>query len=120
MRAGNGSYSVRPLSTVTPLARELGITVNHEFGKGDIGPLLAALETVSDPVLVCWSHETIPVIIRGVAGELPGLLAKWPGKRFDIVWILDRDGGYQPMPPLPVPYHACRGCPFAARSRQAG
>ena len=88
----NGSFSLRPLSTVTPLARELGLTVHHEFGKDDIEGQCGALKTISGTALICWAHEPIPAIARGFAGALPSLPAKWPGKRFDLVWVLDRDG----------------------------
>jgi hypothetical protein len=88
----NGSYSVRPFSTVSPLAASLGIPVQYETGKSDEAALLNAVKSVSGAVLICWPHEPIPSLVRGLAGEPPGVPAKWPGKRFDLVWILDRTG----------------------------
>ncbi len=82
--------STRPFSTVLPLARALGLTVNHDFAKSAGVDLLEAVRAVSGPVLICWPHDPISDIVRGLAGDIPGLPPKWPGKRFDLVWILDR------------------------------
>jgi hypothetical protein len=91
----NGTYSVRPFSTVLPLATLLGIEVNHQIGKCDIAALLNAVGDASGAVLICWSHDTMPAIVRALTGEIPGLPAKWPGKRFDLIWGLDRvDAGW--------------------------
>jgi hypothetical protein len=88
----NGSTSVRPFSTVWPLAASLGIPVHNETGKCDEAALLNAVKSASGAVLICWPHEPIPSLVRGLAGEPLGVPAKWPGKRFDLVWILDRTG----------------------------
>jgi hypothetical protein len=88
----NGSGSVRPFSTVWPLAASLQIPVHCETGKSDEAALLNAVRSVSGAVLICWPHEPIPSLVRGLAGELPEAPVKWPGKRFDLVWILDRAG----------------------------
>jgi hypothetical protein len=88
----NGSSSVRPFSTVQPLAASLGIPVHYDTGKSEEAALLNAAGSISGTVLICWPHEPIPNLVRGLAGELPGVPIKWPGKRFDLVWILDRTG----------------------------
>jgi len=88
----NGTSSVRPFNTVSPLAALLGIAVNHDLGKSDEAALLDAVRNASGAVLICWSHEPMPGIARKIAGELPGIPAKWPAKRFDLVWILDAAG----------------------------
>ena len=89
-RPHGAANSVRPFSTVSPLAAVLGIAVNHEIGKRDIPALLDAVRSSSGAVLVCWSHKLIPSIVRGVAGDMPGLPDEWPANRFDLVWVLDR------------------------------
>ncbi len=88
----NSVMSVRPFSTVSPLASMLGITVNHDIGKSDEAALLDAVSSVSGAVLICWSHDPIPGIARKIAGDLPAIPAKWPAKRYDLVWVLDRTG----------------------------
>ncbi len=66
--------------------------MNYDIGKSGEAALLDAVRSVSSAVLICWPHEPIPSLVRGFAGELPGLPEKWPGKRFDLVWILDSTG----------------------------
>jgi len=88
----NASCSVRHFSTVWPLAASLQIPVNYEIGKDDEAALLNAVRSVSGAVLICWPHEPIPSLVRGLAGDLPGVPVKWPGKRFDLVWVLDHTG----------------------------
>ncbi len=84
--------SVRPFSTVSPLAAALGIPVNHDIGKRDAGALLEAVKSSSGTVLICWSHKLMGGILRGLAGGAPGLPDEWPADRFDLVWVLDRAG----------------------------
>jgi broad specificity phosphatase PhoE len=91
-KPSNGANSVRPYYTVLPLAAALGITVNQEYAKCDDVHLFEAMQALSGIALVCWSHDPIPSIVRKISGELPGIPAKWPGKRYDLVWILERDG----------------------------
>jgi hypothetical protein len=91
-KPGHGSNSVRSLSTVTPLAVVLGLTVNNDLEKSDEAALIAAAGAASGAVLICWPHEPIPAIARSIAGDVPGLPVKWPGKRYDLVWVLDREG----------------------------
>lgn len=82
--------SLRSLHTVSPLATALGITVRHEFAKSDDASLSDAVFAVSDTALICWCHDPIPGIARKITDGLQGIPEKWPAKRFDLVWILDR------------------------------
>ncbi len=84
--------SVRPFSTVSPLAAALGIPVKHEIGKRATAALLDAVKSSSGTVLICWSHKLMACILRGLAGDVPGLPEEWPANRFDLVWVLDRVG----------------------------
>jgi broad specificity phosphatase PhoE len=86
----NATRSVRPLNTVLPLAAALGIAVHNEFAKSDDASLFDALSSVSGAALICWSHDPIPGIARKIAGELLRIPDRWPTKRFDLVWVLDR------------------------------
>jgi broad specificity phosphatase PhoE len=86
----NPTRSLRPLHTVSPLATALGITVRHEFARGDDASLVDAVLNVPDAALICWQHEPIPGIARKITGNLEGIPEKWPARRFDLIWILDR------------------------------
>jgi hypothetical protein len=65
---------------------------NLEFGKGDEAGLVADVLRQDVPVLIAWQHEAICAIAQGIVGTHPpqqAIPTKWPGTRFDIVWVLD-------------------------------
>jgi hypothetical protein len=74
-----------------PLATALGLTINHDYAKSDDASLFEALQAASGAAVLCWVHDPIPGVARKIAGDLPGIPAKWAGKRYDLVWILDRN-----------------------------
>jgi hypothetical protein len=39
--------------------------------------------------LICWQHEDIPSIANVIMGNDTTVPQKWPGDRFDVVWVLD-------------------------------
>lgn len=86
--------SVRPGSTVLPLARRLGLPVRCDFGRdAAVAQLLAALRGIEvEVVLVCWRHDDLAEIARGLAGDAAGIPADWDEARFDLVWVLEREG----------------------------
>ena len=88
------SKSIRPQHTVLPLSQLSGIALNTNYGDGNEAALATAAKAaaVNGPVLVAWQHQQIPCLIANVAGT--PLAPKWPGERFDLVWVLDSaDGG---------------------------
>jgi hypothetical protein len=88
-----GSRSKRPSQTVAPLAARLGITPDLTFGKGDEAALATRVLQQQGPVLISWQHEAISTIAQQIVGSRPpagGFPAKWPGARFDLVWVLDQ------------------------------
>jgi broad specificity phosphatase PhoE len=87
-----GSKSKRPLQTITPLAERLGIKdkVNVEFTKGQEKQLADSVLAASGIVLISWQHQKIPDIAKHIVGTKPPtkpIPTKWPGGRFDIVWV---------------------------------
>ena len=87
-----GSKSKRPLQTITPLAERLGIKnkVNIKFAKGQEKQMVDSVLAEKGVVLISWQHEKIPQIAKYIVGSKPPkkrLPTKWPGKRFDIVWV---------------------------------
>jgi broad specificity phosphatase PhoE len=83
--------SLRPMETVTPLARRLGCEFHTSIEVGDEPGLIEALRAESGTVLVAWEHNRIPSIAAGFVDNPPA----W-GDAFDAVWVLDRqpDGTY--------------------------
>ncbi len=84
--------SKRPLETVTPLAQALGLRVDQRFSKGQEQDLVAALAGAQGPVLIGWEHESIEAIIDQMGTITPAPPKDWPGDRFDMVYVFDRDG----------------------------
>ena len=91
----HGSKSERPLETVTPLICFLkkngGVEVNEDHPKDDLKGLMADVLTCSGKVLVAWEHSVIPELVALLPNP-PRVPDKWPGDRFDVVWIVDKAG----------------------------
>lgn len=81
--------SRRPVQTVTPLAKRLGLRVHRRRGLGEEEALAAKLAERGGDVLVAWHHEVIPDIVGALgAVDFP---REWPDDRFDVVWTLTPD-----------------------------
>ena len=87
------SLSQRPVETVTPLADKLGLTIQTDFTKGEEAQVAQAAMAASGVVLVCWQHKALPLIANAVAGNDTTVPQKWPGARYDVVWIFDLQAG---------------------------
>jgi broad specificity phosphatase PhoE len=91
-----GSKSRRPLETITPLAKRLGISPNLDFGKDQEAALVAQVLKQKEPVLIAWQHEAICAIAEAIVGDNPPkqpIPTKWPDDRYDLVWVLDPPAG---------------------------
>lgn len=88
---GKGT-SKRPYETITPLSQKLGIAINPpntDYAKTDYETMLTAATSCNGMVLISWEHGEIPALAAWIlkAKTAP----KWPGDRFDIVWVFDLD-----------------------------
>jgi hypothetical protein len=94
-----GSKSYRPEETITPLSQLLGPKVPFDLNyvQGQEGPVAAAAKACDGVALIAWQHEDIPAIGDAILGKPDGTLPKWPGDRFDLVWVFDlsADGDYK-------------------------
>jgi len=89
---GKHSGSLRPQHTVLALAKALGVELDLRFPKGDEADLAKAAVAATGPVLIAWEHEGIPDIANKIFGNGTTCPQKWPGDRFDMVWVLDKSG----------------------------
>lgn len=96
-KPANGALSLRSFNTVAPLAAALGIGINYEIGRGEECALIESVrQSATGSVLICWRHDTIADIARGIAENLQDIPSQWPKKRFDLVWVLDHgDTGWR-------------------------
>ncbi len=88
--AGPQSKSLRPQHTVLALSAKLKLQPDLSFTKGDESELVKAALGADGPVLIAWEHEVIPKIVNAIVGDDTTCPQKWPDKRFDLVWVLDR------------------------------
>jgi hypothetical protein len=87
---GRHSNSLRPQHTVLELVTLLQLALPPQYPKGDEADMVAAALAADGPVLIAWEHEAIPDIVNRIAGNDTTCPQKWPGARFDMVWVLDR------------------------------
>jgi hypothetical protein len=82
--------SERALNTVRALADSLRLRVNLKHQKGDEKKLVN--EALSKPgvVLISWEHKEILDIANLILGSAKMSPQKWPGSRFDVVWIFEK------------------------------
>ena len=89
--AGPRSKSLRPQHTVSTLAEQLQLTLKTSHFKGEEIALADDALNQDGPVLICWQHEGIPLIVNRIVGNTTTCPQDWPGSRFDMVWVLDQD-----------------------------
>jgi hypothetical protein len=85
-----GSDSKRPLHTVTPLEQLLNIPIDSTIAEGSEQNLVNKAVAANGAVLIAWHHEKIPAIANLIL-QNQSAPQKWPGDRFDVVWIFARD-----------------------------
>jgi hypothetical protein len=81
--------SKRPLDTVTPLAEFLSIDIDSDITEGAEQDLVDQAVAGTGAVLIAWHHEAIPKIANLILQNQTAP-QKWPGDRFDVVWIFSR------------------------------
>jgi len=97
------SKSLRPQHTVLELANVLGLQLSIGHDKDDLNALATDAVAAAGPVLIGWEHQDIPDIVNLITGNSTTCPQKWPGDRFDVVWVLDRTGGAGPWSFAQVP-----------------
>ncbi|MGI8815688.1 MAG: hypothetical protein ACR2G2_10580 [Pseudonocardia sp.] len=100
-QAGN-----RMVQTVAPLAKRLKKELNRSHDKGDLVSLVGDILHNSGTALVCWEHSEIPDIVGKLGKVSPKPPSSWPSDRFDMVWVLTRNGvgwQFQQVPQLLLP-----------------
>ncbi|MBI5426477.1 MAG: hypothetical protein HZA32_20570 [Opitutae bacterium] len=86
---GKHSNSLRPQETITPTSQLLGVAIDGSCLKGQEAALAARIVQCAGVVLVAWEHQDIPTIANAILGNSTTVPQKWPGDRFDLVWIFD-------------------------------
>lgn len=104
--ANDNGEGERTRETVQPLAHDLGIAVNTDFGKGDESALVAQVTGRPGTTLIAWQHGEIPALVAALPSVTPAPPAQWPDDRFDVVWTLTKTAGawhFAQLPELLLP-----------------
>jgi hypothetical protein len=95
--------SQRPYQTIAALAAKLGSAVPFDasYKKTHYKDMVTAALGCDEIVLVSWQHEDIPAIGGEILSQTgtSGITVpqKWPGDRYDLVWVFDRPSGAGPI-----------------------
>jgi len=87
--------SKRPLHTVTPLAKFIDVDIDSSITEGSEPDLVNKASASNGVVLIAWHHEAIPAIANLIL-QNHSAPQKWPGDRFDLVWIFSRTAANAP------------------------
>jgi hypothetical protein len=79
--------SRRPLHTIESLAQSLRKKPVLRYTKGQEKKLVEFAKAQPGVVLICWEHSAIIDIANLLLGDNKSCPQKWPGNRFDIVWV---------------------------------
>ena len=83
--------------------------------RDDVAGFAAAIMAAEGVVLVSWEHLMLPAAVAALPNAL-ATPAKWPGDRFDVVWVLTPKGGawdFQQVPQLLFPHDRDSVIPFS-------
>jgi hypothetical protein len=95
--------SQRPYQTIAALAAKLGSSVPFDasYKKTQYKHMVTDALGCDEIVLVSWQHEDIPAIGGEILSQTgtSGITVpqKWPGDRYDLVWVFDRPSGAGPI-----------------------
>lgn len=93
-------HSVRPIETITPLSKKIGVPIDSTIADQDC-PVLAR-ELLTDPkydgklVLICWHHGHLPEFAFALGASGANVPNPWDPNVFNLVLKLDYSEGSAP------------------------
>ena len=93
-------HSARPVETLTPLSKQIGVAIDSTFADQDYGALAQAV--LSQPqftgklILVCWHHGNIPSLMRALRAKSDEFPDPWAPQVFNLILQLDYAGSSDP------------------------
>ncbi len=93
--------SNRPVETVKPLSKKIGVPIDDTFADEDFAAL--AQELLSDKkydqkfVLICWHHGHIPDLAFALGASRDAVPDPWDPTVFNLILQLDYKGGAPPV-----------------------
>lgn len=87
-RPVKGDMSLRPIETLTPLSKTLGIEIQTPC---TFDEHQCAIDYINNqtayPLVVAWEHKNLAEILTQLTDSADPI--KYPGDRFDLVWKYD-------------------------------
>jgi hypothetical protein len=84
-----GKYrSKRPVQTVRPLSKAIGVSIEQSCEGDDIHCVRDKIKEGNGPILISWEHKRLSKIIKSFLDVDP---PKYPKNRYDLVWVLDTE-----------------------------
>jgi hypothetical protein len=85
--------SIRPIQTISPTAKALGVKVQDPATNLDYETIKSAINSNAaydgKTVLIAWEHKAIPGLAEAFGVTLTQATKKWPGTVFDEAWVID-------------------------------
>lgn len=71
---------------MTPLAQDLGLTIDHKCDRDDPDCVKDKVNGYSGSgnILICWEHDALTDIVKELGDDDA---PDYPGSRFDIIWV---------------------------------
>jgi hypothetical protein len=106
--AAPGKRSDRPVLTLAPLARSLGLTIMDEVSDNDIDDLVARLRDEAGYAgksgVICWRHSDIPGLLALLGAPEGTFPAFWGEDVYDLMFEIDyRERGPPKVRPVRCP-----------------
>ena len=87
-------HSVRPIETLEPLSKKIGVSVDAPYADQDYSALASQL--LSEPryadagtlIVVCWHHGNIPSMARALGAKLGSYPDPWDADVFNQILVL--------------------------------
>lgn len=95
--ASNSEKSRRPVETLEPLSKALGLPIEAEFDDEDVDALISALGNVprynGKFGVVSWRHSDLPRLIRTLGAPNGTVPSEWDPLVYDLIVELTFAGG---------------------------
>jgi hypothetical protein len=95
--AAKSSKTKRPVETITPYSKLVGVPIDSQYDNGD-EPKLAGI-LLSDPkyagklVVICWRHEEMPQFAAALNAPVGTYPKKWDSKVYNVFLQFDYTDG---------------------------
>ncbi|TFY98617.1 hypothetical protein [Ramlibacter rhizophilus] len=88
--------SLRPVQTLVPLARRLGLGLRDDLDSDEPDGAAAQMPVAGGTLVVAWRQDSLPALARSVAARLgapASIPPQWPADCFDLLWVFRPHAG---------------------------